>query len=67
MKPESKESEELQLLRKIDAHLYGIDGKLTRIEKRATKAGAIAGGVAGGITGGIVAMSISLIRVKLGM
>lgn len=53
------DSEQLALLRKIDA-------KIDAMATRAARQGAIAGSVAGGISGGIVAVGVQFIRHKLG-
>ncbi|MDR5803417.1 hypothetical protein [Caballeronia sp. LZ001] len=61
------DSPELQLLKKIDRRLDGIEQQIVTVERRAIQYGATAGAGAGTLAGGIVAFGISLARAKLGL
>lgn len=64
LKKEAQEvSEELQLLRKIDQKVDGIEAQLGDVKKQAMAYGA----AAGGLTGGIVAAGIMAAKIKLGL
>lgn len=60
-------SEELALLRKIDAKVDGIDQQMAGLKKQAIVYGAAAGAAAGGLSGAIVASGIMIAKIKLGM
>lgn len=55
-------SEELRLLRKIDAKVDGIEVDLKNVKKNAI----VYGAAAGGLTGGIVSLGIMAAKLKLG-
>lgn len=65
--PNQPISEELALLRKIDAKVDSIDQEVAGLKKQAIVYGAAAGAAAGGLSGAIVTSGIMIAKFKLGM
>lgn len=62
----TEQQELLTLVREIHANTAHMNEKIDKLERTATRRGAVAGAVAGSITGTIMTVGIELIKAKFG-